>query len=81
MLADDGDDAAQRQARSWKDSLVDHWWDADKYLSECFQRRLGLHGPAWDLYLLYPPGLRWDDELPPIPAFWMHQIPDDACCV
>ena len=34
---------------------------------------LPLKSPVWDTYLLYPPGVRWE-EAPPAPAFWMHQI-------
>lgn len=29
---------------------------------------------VWDVYLLYPPGVRWEGSTPPRPAFWMHQL-------
>ena len=29
--------------------------------------------PAWDVYLLYPPGVKWTDG-PPTPHFFMHQL-------
>ena len=32
--------------------------------------------PAWDVYLAYPPGVRWGEQ-PPAPAFWHHQLGDD----
>lgn len=41
-----------------------------------FQRCLGLHGPAWDVYLLYPPGTRWEDHDLPVPTLWMRQLSD-----
>lgn len=31
-------------------------------------------GPAWDVYLLFPRGARWNADLPPRPNFWMHQL-------
>ncbi|HEY3999347.1 MAG TPA: hypothetical protein VGO93_10805 [Candidatus Xenobia bacterium] len=33
-----------------------------------------LHHPAWDIYLVYPPGVRWAGAAPPPPAAWMHQL-------
>ncbi len=30
------------------------------------------------IYFLYPPGVTWDKEEPPDPAFWMHQLPADS---
>ena len=34
------------------------------------QRR---HRVAWDIFLLYRAGVRWE-EAPPAPDFWMHQL-------
>ena len=45
-------------------------------MSWLWQRALGLREPAWDVYLLYPAGIPWDPEVPPSPAFWMHQLSD-----
>ena len=28
---------------------------------------------AWDVYLLYGPSAKWEQELPP-PDYWMHQL-------
>ena len=30
---------------------------------------------AWDIYMIYGPGARWEGEGPPAPQFWMHQLP------
>jgi len=76
MLADDDAAAAELQAGSWTEERVNHWWDGAKQMSQLFGQALGLRGPAWDLYLLYPPGIRWEGELPPSPTFWMHQLDD-----
>jgi hypothetical protein len=29
---------------------------------------------AWDVYLVYPPGVVWEGETPPSPAAFMHQL-------
>ena len=50
-----------------------HFWDAEGFFVSAFERVLGLQRPAWDLYLLYPPGERWQAELPPPPTRWMQQ--------
>ena len=54
---------------------VDHSWDPERRLGKLFARRLGLEGVAWDVYVVYPAGVAWDDEDPPEPAFWTHQLP------
>jgi hypothetical protein len=78
MLADDTQEAACLQAESWNEVRADQWWDARKLVSDVFRAMLGLELTAWDVYLLYRPGVRWDDGSPPSPTFWMHQIPGDA---
>ena len=37
-----------------------------------FTKTLGLRSTAWDFYA---PGVTWDDDEPPEPAFWMYQLP------
>lgn len=75
-----GDDAtaaaAAMQGGSWSEDRVQHWWDGARQMSGLFQRSLGLREPAWDVYLLYRPGIRWEGEVPPTPSFWMHQLSD-----
>jgi len=78
MLPLDDFDAAATQAGLWAEDRVKHWWDGESEMSRLFQQSLGLHGPAWDVYLLYGPGVRWEAEVPPTPWFWMHQLPDPA---
>lgn len=52
-----------------------HFWDAEHTLPEIFRAPLGLSVfcPAWDVYLIYPPGVRWE-KTPPAPAYWQHQL-------
>jgi hypothetical protein len=78
MLVDDDAAAAAQQAGSWSDDRVQHWWDGAKEMSRLVAQTLNLHGPAWDVYLLYRPGIRWEEEVPPVPSFWMHQLSDPA---
>lgn len=54
-----------------------HFWDAAGSLGPLFKDLLSLPGRvrAWDLYLLYPPGPRWELG-PPLPAYWQHQLGD-----
>jgi len=39
--------------------------------SSILQLPLGL--PAWDVYLVFGPEVRWEGR-PPAPAYWMHQL-------
>jgi hypothetical protein len=32
---------------------------------------------AWDVYLLFAAGRRWQGNRPPQPIFWMHQLDED----
>ena len=56
------------------DSRARHFWDPDGAVAIPLGLRLDLRVPAWDVYLLYPPGVRWEEKLPPAPVFWMHQL-------
>jgi hypothetical protein len=29
---------------------------------------------AWDVWLAYPADVLWENELPPSPSFWQHQL-------
>jgi hypothetical protein len=56
------------------DARVTHFWDGQAVLVHGYGTVLKLGADAWDVYLIYPPGVRWDGTLPPAPAFWMHQL-------
>lgn len=57
-----------------------HFWTSDHGLAEAFQGPLGLeHEAAWDTFLLFEPGVRWQDA-PPTPTYFMHvgrQLPEE----
>ena len=56
------------------DGRVLHYWDGTGASMRAFQRVLGLGEEAWDVFMLYDRGTRWDGELPPPPKYWMHQL-------
>lgn len=49
-------------------------WDSHRSVGEAMAKTLGLNCPAWDVYLIYKPGIKWTGEIPPEPSFWMHQL-------
>lgn len=74
MMAGDDAEAADAQADTLRDPRILEGWDGDRRVAEAFTRTLGLKRMAWDCYLLYAPGVRWEREDPPPPTFWMHQL-------
>jgi len=56
------------------DERAKHYWDGHKALSKVLTEVLALPEPAWDIYLVYGPSVRWDETLPPKPDYWMHQL-------
>src|SRR5437870_4647955 len=78
MLPTDNQSAAGAQAGSFVDARVAQQWDGDRASGETFAKMLGLKRNAWDVYLLYAPGVKWTGETPPTPTFWMHQLRADS---
>ena len=75
MLDTDDHDAADRQSGELSDHRVVQRWSPDKSVGDHFSRTLALTGAAWDVYLIYPPGVAWRSDALPAPAFWTHQLP------
>ena len=71
--------AKERRAEFSRDPRLVHVWDHDLIVSQAYHQVLQLgqrqrrHRVAWDLFLLYRAGVRWEDR-PPVPSFWMHQL-------
>ena len=74
MLASDSESAAGAQAGSFVDARVAQQWDGERRSGKTVAKTLRLKGNAWDVYLLYAPGVTWTGEAPPAPTFWMHQL-------
>ena len=74
MLASDSETAASAQASGFIDARVVQQWDSERMSGKVVAKTLSLKGSAWDVYLLYEPGVKWTGEAPPAPTFWMHQL-------
>ncbi len=73
----DGDNlvSADLQSEKFTGDRITHVWDPERLLGNQFAKALNLKGIAWDIYMLYAPGVTWNSDVPPEPAFWMHQLP------
>lgn len=78
MLALDDASAANSQATIFQDQRVKQNWDGDHLSGDLFANALNLKRDAWDVYLVYEPGLKWEGATPPQPTFWMHQLKADT---
>jgi hypothetical protein len=81
VLEGDVAERAESAAMASGHERVEHYWDAEKVVSNAVHRVLDLgsfeRSVAWDVYLLYAAGSSWS-EWPPPPSRWLHQlrIPD-----
>lgn len=64
------DKAAQRVP----DLRARHYWDDDQLVGKAFQPILRTPEEAWDVWMLFEPGVRWEGETPPQPTWWEHQL-------
>ena len=78
MMPDDSPKEAELEAASFKGLPVTQIWDGEQELGHAFSWALGLSSVAWDVYLLYGSDAIWETEVPPMPDFWMHQLPGDS---
>src|SRR6266581_5344042 len=61
MLPSDSKEAAGPQAASFVDQRLVQQWDGERAAGNLMARTLSLKGSAWDVYLLYAPGVKWTD--------------------
>ncbi len=55
---------------------VSHYWDEQGRSGLEFQQALGIKIYAWDVWMMFAPGARWEPgSPPPEPVFWQHQLP------
>ncbi len=78
MMRKDSLERADAEAAPFDDLPVVHVWDPERRVGNLYSKALGLRSTAWDCYFLYPPGVTWDEDEPPYPTFWMHQLPADS---
>lgn len=57
-------------ARARKSLPDDHW------LATALDDRIEQNRPQWDLYMLYAPGVQWDESniAPPMPTHWIRHL-------
>jgi len=83
ILPKDGLDALEDSS----EMIENEWralqfWDPNAESGRRIKRLFDLKivNPAWDVYLLYGPGVRWEKEafqsgpVAPTPTYWMHQL-------
>jgi hypothetical protein len=56
------------------DSRALHYWDGSGATMQQWRQVIGIDEDAWDVYFLYDRSAIWTGDLPPKPAFWMHQL-------
>jgi hypothetical protein len=56
------------------DARIRQLWDERGLELLAFRAPLHLTQDAWDVYLVYAPGVRWADATPPAPSYFMHQL-------
>lgn len=72
MLGDENELDARQATRHLPDPRVTSFWTPTHTLATALAPALGLRGEkAWDTWLLFAPGARWQDA-PPAPEFFMH---------
>lgn len=79
MLEKDNEQVAQTKSETIQDQRISQFWDHERGAGRLFANTLRLQkGVAWDVYLIYSPRIRWEnEEEPPEPTFWMHQLSSD----
>ena len=82
ILRTDDERSSRKAATLFSDPRVKHYWVRTHAVGELFQAPIDLTGePAWDVYLVYEPGIEWKGDAPPVPTLFMHQLggrlPDD----
>lgn len=57
------------------DERARHYWDRHAYVGTAFAPYIeNLPPPAWDVWMLFAPGTIWEEERPPEPDWWEHQL-------
>jgi hypothetical protein len=75
MLRTDDERSSRKATTLFPDERVTNFWVDSQDVGVLFQAAIKLTtGPAWDVYLLYRPGVTWNEDSPPDPDFFMHQL-------
>jgi hypothetical protein len=72
---DTGAGAASQLLRD--DPRASQFWSESRYAGTAFRRQLGFTAsPAWDVFLLFAPGVRWTAEAPAATMMMNNRSPD-----
>lgn len=78
ILGSDTRIVARENSRTYATPNSVHYWTPTQKLAKDLAPvlHMGAGRLAWDIYLLYAPGVIWDRE-PPAPSYWQrkHDIP------
>ncbi len=77
IMEGDSAETARVETEAFGDQRMAWGWDPESPVRGLFTTALSLDKPVWDAYLLYPPGVTWEEAEPPQPTFWMHQLTVD----
>jgi hypothetical protein len=82
ILKTDDERSSRKAVTLFPDERVKNYWVRTRAVGKLFQSPINLKGePAWDVYLVYEPGILWGGDTPPEPTYFMHQLggrlPDD----
>ncbi len=77
MLDEDNARTAASASRRIAERRVATFHDPHRRAGRSMARTIGWkHHVAWDCYLFYPAGVRWDGPHMPAAAEWFHQLRD-----
>jgi mercuric ion transport protein len=75
MKPKDSANTAWLESEKLKDERINvRGWDGDRKIGHLFAKPLKLSTTAWDVYLVYAAGVKWEGNQPPQPSYWMHQL-------
>jgi hypothetical protein len=75
ILKTDDERASRKAATLFPPERVKNYWVRTRDVGKMFQAPINLTSePAWDVYLVYGPGIQWEGDTPPKPTFFMHQM-------
>lgn len=60
--------------RQYPEPRARHFWDARSVLVDGYEQTLQLPEDAWDVFMVYGRGARWEGTTPPAPDYWAHQL-------